>query len=332
MWYLVLMSVCYFSFDLFFTIEKNVVLMFFCTILVFVHLCFILLIVAQRWWLNSQFNSDTMTVYFLSAYFMLMLLANLILSSLYWKQEISTGFIWNFLIPLAAAVYARRIKYFAMFWCVLTLIFVCLVFVITYYLPESFVLELTPNQIYINNIMTVIWFMFLFIYLMFISTKFNEMYAGKEPDEPLEASANQQEPSDVAETETASQAYVMSPERMEQIYSDIIKIFEGKRPYCNPDYSVGDLAKSLNTNVNYLNRVLRNYHPDMNFSAFVNMHRIQLVKCMINEGINGKYTLRYIYESSGFSLQPTFNKVFKQFEGITPSEYVSQVKAEIISN
>ncbi len=34
------------------------------------------------------------------------------------------------------------------------------------------------------------------------------------------------------------------------------------------------------------------------------------------------YHNKYIYLSAGFRHQSTFNKVFKEIEGITPSEYI----------
>ncbi|WP_370567614.1 helix-turn-helix domain-containing protein [Dysgonomonas sp. Marseille-P4677] len=36
--------------------------------------------------------------------------------------------------------------------------------------------------------------------------------------------------------------------------------------------------------------------------------------------------MRYIYSSAGFRHQSTFNKVFKELEGITPSEYIKNNK------
>jgi AraC-like DNA-binding protein len=50
-----------------------------------------------------------------------------------------------------------------------------------------------------------------------------------------------------------------------------------------------------------------------------------MVKDMLNNDVDKKYTLHYIYTSAGFRNQSTFNKVFKLLEGITPSEYITKI-------
>ncbi|MFP3733141.1 helix-turn-helix domain-containing protein, partial [Bacillus sp. SIMBA_006] len=60
---------------------------------------------------------------------------------------------------------------------------------------------------------------------------------------------------------------------------------------------------------------------------YLNTCRIENVKKLIQENDINKITLMYIYTASGFSNQSTFNRVFKQIEGITPSEYINKNNA-----
>jgi len=111
-----------------------------------------------------------------------------------------------------------------------------------------------------------------------------------------------------------------------QIYTQIEKYFEEKQPYLNPDFKIVQMAHELDINMMYLAKAIK-LKRDMNFSTFVNTYRIAKVKELINN-VSRRYTLKYIYLSSGFKNQSSFNKAFKLSEGITPSEYYKQNNIE----
>ncbi|KFF00550.1 hypothetical protein IX39_07885 [Chryseobacterium formosense] len=66
-----------------------------------------------------------------------------------------------------------------------------------------------------------------------------------------------------------------------------------------------------------------------NFNHYLNTCRINNVKKLLSENDISRVTLMYIYTESGFSNQSTFNRVFKQIEGITPTEYISNLQKDI---
>jgi YesN/AraC family two-component response regulator len=113
-------------------------------------------------------------------------------------------------------------------------------------------------------------------------------------------------------------------EKYTELYNNILSYFEKERPYINPDYTITQLANALNSNIVYISQAIK-IHQDINYNLFVNTFRINHVKEMIAQNIHNKYTLEHIYLSSGFRNQSTFNKVFKQIEGITPSEFYKNV-------
>uniref|UniRef100_UPI0025BC075A helix-turn-helix domain-containing protein n=1 Tax=Chryseobacterium sp. TaxID=1871047 RepID=UPI0025BC075A len=61
-------------------------------------------------------------------------------------------------------------------------------------------------------------------------------------------------------------------------------------------------------------------------------YRVNFVKKLIKESDMKKITLMNIYTEAGFSNQATFNRVFKQLEGITPSKYILHRKSDINSD
>ncbi|MDR1380343.1 MAG: helix-turn-helix domain-containing protein, partial [Tannerella sp.] len=56
-----------------------------------------------------------------------------------------------------------------------------------------------------------------------------------------------------------------------------------------------------------------------NFNDFINLYRVAHAKKLIQD--NSQYTLEYVFQSSGFKNQSSFNRIFKALEGTTPSEY-----------
>jgi AraC-like DNA-binding protein len=113
-------------------------------------------------------------------------------------------------------------------------------------------------------------------------------------------------------------------EKYDDLYNQIVEHFKTDQPYIHPKFNVTQLANNLNTNVAYISKAIR-LKKDMNFNQFINDYRIDKIKEMIQNNQN-KYTLEYIFTSAGFRNQSTFNKAFKQKEGITPSQYCKHIK------
>ena len=114
-------------------------------------------------------------------------------------------------------------------------------------------------------------------------------------------------------------------EKFEDLYNKILHFFQEKKPYKDSEYNINKLALSLNTNTTYIYRTLK-YIKNTNFKSFLNQYRINEIKEKLNNKEHEKYTLKHIYNNAGFSHQATFNRIFKELEGITPSEYIEKLK------
>jgi AraC-like DNA-binding protein len=108
--------------------------------------------------------------------------------------------------------------------------------------------------------------------------------------------------------------------KCDEVYSRIVEYFASRQPFINPNFTIAQLATALNINTTYLSSAIR-MKRNMNFNLFVNTYRVEKVKSMIYDTSN-KYTIEYLYLSSGFRNQSTFNKAFKTCEGVTPTEYI----------
>ena len=90
--------------------------------------------------------------------------------------------------------------------------------------------------------------------------------------------------------------------------------------YLNENLSLKEFALHLKTDPNLISFIL-NSHMDNNFYDFVNRYRIDEVKNKLNDPANKHLTLLGIALESGFNSKTTFNRVFKQVTGITPTEF-----------
>lgn len=108
--------------------------------------------------------------------------------------------------------------------------------------------------------------------------------------------------------------------------SKLMNYMEEEKPFIDYDISVGKLAKQLDVKPEYLSDIL-NSELKQNFFDFINTYRINEFKEKVKEPNNNNLTLIGIAYDCGFNSKATFNRVFKQKEKMTPSEYKkSQLK------
>lgn len=92
--------------------------------------------------------------------------------------------------------------------------------------------------------------------------------------------------------------------------------------YQDPELSLSELAKRLQTNPGFISRVV-NRGYGVNFNDFINQFRIEAVKEMIERGEHRKQTLLGIAYDCGFNSKATFNRAFKKATGQTPKEFIA---------
>ncbi len=112
-------------------------------------------------------------------------------------------------------------------------------------------------------------------------------------------------------------------EIMKNVFDKIEVIMTQQMLFKDVKLNLSKVSVSLDVNSAYISKAIR-YKGYTNFNTFLNMYRINYVKKLFSQTDFQKSTLMYVYTEAGFSNQSTFNRVFKQFEGITPSEYIQQ--------
>lgn len=106
--------------------------------------------------------------------------------------------------------------------------------------------------------------------------------------------------------------------------SKIETLIQEERLYQNPELTLTDLAKKLETNASVISKTI-NQGFQMNFNDCINNYRIEAVKNSFANGEHKKSTLLGIAYDCGFNSKATFNRAFKKNTGKTPKEYLSKI-------
>jgi len=106
----------------------------------------------------------------------------------------------------------------------------------------------------------------------------------------------------------------------EKLIKRLTKSMENEKPYLNENLTLKDLANKLETTPNNLSQII-NEKFNKNFYEFINGYRINEVKSLLSDPKYSHYSMLGIAFECGFNSKSTFNSVFKQFTGKTPSEF-----------
>ncbi|NML70082.1 helix-turn-helix transcriptional regulator [Chryseobacterium sp. RP-3-3] len=107
-----------------------------------------------------------------------------------------------------------------------------------------------------------------------------------------------------------------------------LKIFEKEEKFRDKEISLPALAALLNTNTNYLSRII-NDHYSKNFNSYINELRINYITKKIAENpVYRNYKISFLAEDCGFVSHSAFSTKFKEITGISPSQFLSFASAE----
>ncbi len=115
-----------------------------------------------------------------------------------------------------------------------------------------------------------------------------------------------------------------NPPPVVEVNNELKKLLEElmlkERIFLNENLTLSETAKLLETNTAYLSRLINEYFH-VNFSTYVNGYRIEEAKKMILNDQYNNFSMEGIAKSSGFRSKSTFNQVFKNSTGFTPSDF-----------
>jgi AraC-like DNA-binding protein len=107
--------------------------------------------------------------------------------------------------------------------------------------------------------------------------------------------------------------------RFPELKDQLLQYMDANKPYLKSDLKISELADSLSIPYYQLSQLINDEFL-VNFYDFINKYRVEEAKKLLIEDDRNFKILAIAYEV-GFNSKATFNRVFKKFTDLTPSEF-----------
>ena len=179
----------------------------------------------------------------------------------------------------------------------------CILFVVGYFFDaiDAYVFELDYVHRWWNHLLSSIVIVYLGIraYMINLDQLHQKLSVGYEVD--------------LKQIELPANAFAKEKDVIQKLFSE-------NHLYLNPELTLKDLAEEAGMSMHQTSEVI-NSALGINFKELVNQFRVEEVKQRLSSGEFDHLSLVAIAMDSGFNSKATFNRVFKQQTGISPSEY-----------
>ncbi len=112
----------------------------------------------------------------------------------------------------------------------------------------------------------------------------------------------------------------LADEELQSWKAQIERLMANERLYLEPELTLSDLARRLQTNASLLSAAV-NRAFGKNFNDFVNEYRVEEVKRLLEDPKAKHLSLLGIGLECGFNSKSTFNRAFRKVTGVAPSEW-----------
>lgn len=127
---------------------------------------------------------------------------------------------------------------------------------------------------------------------------------------------------------TKYQRSTLTDEEAKKIHGQLYKLMVNDKLFKDPDLSLGELASKLQVHSNTVSQVINSYE-NKTFYDYINGLRIGEFKTLAADPQSSRYTLLSLAFECGFNSKTAFNRNFKKATGLSPSEYLNQLKINL---
>lgn len=115
------------------------------------------------------------------------------------------------------------------------------------------------------------------------------------------------------------------PTNLHPYLDKLTRLMQEQKPYLDPELTLESLAAMVEVHPKVLSQIL-NTGMEQSFYDFVNSCRIEEAKKMLSDTQYAHLSILGIALECGFNSKPTFNRAFKKFAHMSPSEFKNQQK------
>lgn len=124
---------------------------------------------------------------------------------------------------------------------------------------------------------------------------------------------------DTPKVKSRSYAY-LSDSDIENYILKMERLMQEDKTYLNENLDLRAFANELSVEPNLVSHVLNN-HLHKTFFKYINDYRVEEVKRRMGDPVFSHLTILAIAFESGFNSKTSFNRIFKQMTGMTPTQY-----------
>jgi len=120
---------------------------------------------------------------------------------------------------------------------------------------------------------------------------------------------------------------IIDEQLAEEYLKTLLSYMEKNKPYLKEDCNIQAVSEKVGISVHYLSNIL-NQRFEKSFPEFINEQRINEAKRILSSKYLGKVTMEAIGSECGFGSKSSFNKIFKKYTNLTPTEFRQGLKPE----
>jgi len=124
---------------------------------------------------------------------------------------------------------------------------------------------------------------------------------------------------------TSSRGFVIHPDKVDEMMKKVTYLFDLEKVFRKEDISLQSLSEELSIPSYQLSWII-NKKMNVTFSGLVNSYRVEEVKKRLASLQDADKTILDIAFDAGFNTKTSFNRVFKKYTRMTPSQYRQNYK------
>ena len=114
------------------------------------------------------------------------------------------------------------------------------------------------------------------------------------------------------------------PENYGSTFNELDKLVINNEWFLTPRLTLSDVSELSGLQPRDISRAI-NTVANKSFNEYINEYRIHHICSALDA--QSPHSLSRLYTDAGFSSKASFNKLFKEYTGKTPSEYKAQIKS-----